>query len=307
MKVFINRPNEDWVVDRFVEEWNKYNFKQSKFSLFGKKIIWIIAPWTWKEIPVSVLKKNNVLCTIHHIDEDKFDERELSYFQERDQYVDHYHVISSKTHDQVKKITNKEITTIPFWVNQNLWFQIDDKKSLYSKYNLSEESYYVGSFQRDTEGHDLISPKLSKGPDQFIEIVKHLNKEKEKLVVILAGRRRQYIIEELKREKIDYKYFEMASFYELNELYNLTNLYIVSSRYEGGPQAILESALTKTPVISTDVGIAKEILSESSIFDMSNFKSAEPNIEIAHKNAQQFLIPEGFNMFNSLLKDIYES
>ena len=30
----------------------------------------------------------------------------------------------------------------------------------------------------------------------------------------------------------------------------MLDMYIVSSRLEGGPQAILESALTKTPIIS---------------------------------------------------------
>ena len=307
MKLFINRPKEDWVVDRFVDEWNRYNFKQSSFSFFGEKIIWIIAPWTWKKIPLNVLKKNKVLCTIHHIDEDKFDKNEFLEFQERDRYIDQYHVISTKTYEQVKKITTKKITKIPFWVNQNLWYSIDDKKLLYSKYNLSSESYHVSSFQRDTEGYDLTSPKLSKGPDQFFEIVKNLNKEKENLVVILTGKRRQYIIERLKNEKIDFRYYEMATFNELNELYNLTDLYIVSSRYEGGPQSILECALTKTPIISTNVGIAKEILADSAIFDMSNYKNAIPNVEIANRNAKQFLIPEGFQKFNSLLKEIYEN
>ena len=36
----------------------------------------------------------------------------------------------------------------------------------------------VGSFQRDTEGSDLISPKLIKGPDIFIEIVKNMYQQK---------------------------------------------------------------------------------------------------------------------------------
>tara|TARA_B100001540_G_scaffold305286_1_gene316035 strand:+ start:6315 stop:7238 length:924 start_codon:yes stop_codon:yes gene_type:complete len=307
MKLFINRPKEDWVVDRFVDEWNRYNFKQSRYSFFGEKIIWIIAPWTWKKIPTNILKKNKVLCTIHHIDEDKFDEKELLEFQDRDKYIDHYHVISNSTYEQVKKITTKKITVIPFWTNQNLWYQIENKKSLYNKYNLSAESYYVSSFQRDTEGYDLTSPKLSKGPDQFFEIVKYLNKEEENLVVILTGKRRQYIIEKLKKEKINFKYYEMATFDEINELYNITDLYIVSSRYEGGPQSILECALTRTPLISTDVGIAKEILDDSSIFDMSNFKNAVPNVEVANRNVKQFLIPKGFQKFNSLLKEIYEN
>ena len=99
----------------------------------------------------------------------------------------------------------------------------------------------------------------------------------------------------------------MATFDEINELYNITDLYIVSSRYEGGPQSILECALTRTPLISTDVGIAKEILDDSSIFDMSNFKNAVPNVEVANRNVKQFLIPKGFQKFNSLLKEIYEN
>ena len=56
----------------------------------------------------------------------------------------------------------------------------------------------------------------------------------------------------------------MVSFKELNELYNLLDLYIVSSRYEGGPQAIMECALNKTFNFNR-CGIASEVLSEESI------------------------------------------
>ena len=63
----------------------------------------------------------------------------------------------------------------------------------------------------------------------------------------------------------------MVDFSKINELYNLLDLYIVSSRFEGGPQSILECAATKTPIISTDVGIAKEILNVGSIFNMKTF------------------------------------
>ena len=40
---------------------------------------------------------------------------------------------------------------------------------------------------------------------------------------------------------------------QLNELYNCLDLYVVASRVEGGPQAIIECALSKTPIISTDM------------------------------------------------------
>ena len=148
---------------------------------------------------------------------------------------------------------------------------------------------------------------MSKGPDQFLEIIKYLNNEKDNLVVILTGKRRNYIIEELKKEKINFKYFEMAKFNEINELYNILNLYIVSSRYEGGPQSILECGLTKTPIISTNVGIANEILDKLSIFDMSNFKKAKPNLEVALKNVEKYKIPNGFKEFNKMFGEVYEN
>jgi glycosyltransferase involved in cell wall biosynthesis len=216
-------------------------------------------------------------------------------------------VISNKTQNQVEKITKKQIKTIPFWVNDKLWFQIKNKDLLFDKYNLDKTNFYIGSFQRDTEGKDLVSPKLSKGPDQFLDIVKFYNENHQNLVVLLAGKRRQYLINNLKKEGIQYKYLEMVSFEELNELYNLLNLYIVSSRFEGGPQAIMECAITKTPIISTDVGIASEILSKKSIYTMDNFQNALPDVEVAYKKIQKYKMPEGFNEFNKMFKAINEN
>ncbi len=307
MKIYINSAKENWVVDRFIDEWNKFNFKQSKNFRFGDKIVWLIAPWTWRKIPKKYLIKNKVVCTIHHIDEDKFKSNEEIEFKDRDKFVDYYHVISNKTFDQVIKLTDKPVHKIPFWVNQNLWFEIKNKEQLREKYSVDINSYLVGSFQRDTEGYDLVSPKLSKGPDRFLEIVEYLNTKNENLQIILTGKRRNYILEELSRREINYKYFEMTSFQNLNELYNILDLYIVSSRYEGGPQSILETAMTRTPIISTDVGIASEILDKKSIFNMNNYKDAIPNTDISYQNAKRYLIPEGFKEFNKLFREIYES
>ena len=80
---------------------------------------------------------------------------------------------------------------------------------------------------------------------------------------------------------IPFYYFEMVNFEDLNKLYNCLDMYIVSSRFEGGPQAILECAITKTPIISTDVGVASQILSYESIFNMENYKEAKANVELS--------------------------
>ena len=135
------------------------------------------------------------------------------------------------------------------------------------------------------------------------EIVKKMGEER-KIFVLLAGYRRQYIIKLLEKYKIEYIYYEKVSFEELNELYNCLDLYIVSSRVEGGPQSIFECGLAKTPIISTDVGIAKKVLATESIFDMKNFQSAQPNVEFAYQNSIIFDIPKGFEEFNKMFKDI---
>ncbi|MAT49238.1 MAG: hypothetical protein CMA27_05355 [Euryarchaeota archaeon] len=307
MKVYLNNINESWVVDRLKDEWYEYNFDISTRKPKEADIIWILTPWLWKNVRKSTLKKKKVVCSIYHIDFQKFSDKDKKDFLKRESYVDEYHVISEKSKMQLEQLTNKKITSIPFWVNQNLWFPINDKNEIRKKYGLSEENFYIGSFQRDTEGSDLKSPKLIKGPDRFIEIVSLKYSENKNTVVILTGKRRQYIISELEKLNIPYKYFEMVDFNDLNELYNVLDLYIVSSRVEGGPQAIVECGLIKTPIISTDVGVASEILSSESIFNMENFHSAKPNIEYANKKSNLYTVPKGFDKYRNLFREIYES
>jgi hypothetical protein len=307
MTVYLNSIKESWVVDRLRDEWYENNPDISTEKIKKSDTVWIITPWQWKNIKSKHLINKKVLCSMYHIDFIKFTKDDEQDFYNRDQFVSEYHVISQKTEEQVKQLTDKKITTIPFWINQKIFFEIQDKNKIRERHRLSKDKFYIGSFQRDTEGSDLKSPKLIKGPDRFIEIVSSKFSENKKTEVILTGKRRQYVIKELEKLSIPYKYFEMVDFKTLNELYNILDLYIVSSRLEGGPQAIVECGLTRTPIISTDVGIANEILSPSSIFNMNNYNSARPDIDYAYKKSNLLTIPKGFERFQKLLKDINES
>ena len=303
MKIFINDAKEDWIVDRFKKEFSEYNQEIFTNEVEDADIIWIIAPWSWKNVPKKYLKTKKVLCTVHHIDFDKFTGKEKRNFYKLDKFVENYHTISDRSFEQLVSLTTKKIYNFPFWVNSNLWFDIPKSSILKMKYNIPKDRYILGSYQRDTEGKDKISPKLSKGPDRFIEIVKKMA-EKKKIFVLLAGHRRQYIIRLLEKYKIEYLYYEKVSFQELNELYNCLDLYIVSSRIEGGPQSIFECGLSKTPIISTDVGIARKILAAESIFDMENYENAKPNLDYAYRNSLIYDIPQGFGEFYKMFEDI---
>ena len=48
--IYLNKANESWVVDRFRDEWYKYNSNISTKNIRKANILWVIAPWTWKKI-----------------------------------------------------------------------------------------------------------------------------------------------------------------------------------------------------------------------------------------------------------------
>ena len=305
-KIFINEAKESWIVDRFRQEFkNEYPHLCTE-NIKEADIIWIIAPWTWKKIPNKYLKSKKVVCTIHHLEEKELHSTYLKEFIKRDNYVDLYHVISKKTIEQINSITNKKQKYLPFWVNPKNYYYIKNKDHLRKKYGFQESDYLVGSFQRDSEGKNVNLPKLIKGPDRFLEIIKHYWEidNKKNMKVVLTGYRRDYIINKLTEKNIPYRYFEKTNIESLNELYNILDLYIVSSRTEGGPQSIVESAITRTPIISTDVGIASEILHEDSLFNMKNFTMAKPDVEYALNSVQKYLITNYFDNFLELFEEI---
>ena len=305
MKIYLSKINESWIIDRIRREWYKYNKDISTSRIKKSDIIWVTSPWAWEKIPEKQLSLKKVLCSYYHFDFDKFGKNEEKSFYDLDSYVEEYHVISKKTKLQLEKLTDKKITSIPFWINQNIWFEEKEKEKekIRKKFGFSQNDYLVGSFQRDTEGFDLKSPKLSKGPDLFLNIVSDMYKRNKNLIVVLTGKRRNYLIENFKERNIPFKYFEMTSFKTLNQLYNILDLYIVASRVEGGPQAILEAAITKTPIISSDVGVAPEILDKNSIF-IDDYKQAKPQIDVAYSNTTPYLIPQGMKKFISIFESL---
>ena len=267
-------------------------------------VIWLFANWIWRQMSTEILSTKKTAATIHHIDPDKLNTED---FILRDKFIDAYHVFSEKTIKNFPSdIDKRKIHVVPYWYNENLWVNIPEKQTLRQKHSIPEDKFVIGSFQRDTEGFDLKTPKLSKGPDTFCDIVEQLNPKPH---IILAGWRRQYIINRLNKANINYSYFEMADFNTLNELYNCLDLYLVTSRQEGGPQAVLECASNKTPILSTDVGFANKTLTESSILnDSADFikKIKSNNFDHTTENYQKIQKFRMENIFSKYL-DFFKS
>ena len=303
MKIFSLAPKENWIIDRIVKEWNSNNSEMACNSARDSDVLWVISPWLWRNIPISLLKEKKVVVTIHHIVPQKFTKNSLREFLERDQYVDWYHVPCQKTKVFISKITKKPIKVMSFWYNPALWYPVE-KTHARESLDVPKDTYVVGNFQRDTEGSDLISPKLEKGPDLFIETVKKINKNN--LLVLLGGWRRQYVINRLDEENIPYKYIEMAPYNVLRNMYAACDLYVVASRTEGGPQAILEAAAMKVPIISRDVGIASSILDKKCIVDVPKelYFPVKADVESCYNNVLRYKLDTHINQFKKFFNNL---
>jgi len=297
MKIFINKPEENWICDRIHSEFYKYNPDSSSRCLENSDLAWIAAPWMFSNY--EALKTKKSIFSIYHITPSKFNKSRLLSI---DSHASAIHTICEKTRDFIKDYVKKPIFVEPFWINQNIWFPLD-KSTCRKELNLPEDAFIIGSFQRDTEGGDLKSPKLEKGPDQFCDIVEEMHKTKP-VHILLGGWRRQYIIKRMNASNIPYTFMDRPPFDTLNKMYNSLDLYIVSSRFEGGPQSIPECAATKTPIISTNVGCAETYLSSESIFDFPNYKESSPNCYHAFEKAKEKFIPDGFDSYQKMFEKV---
>lgn len=295
-KVFVLRPNEDWIIDRFVREWAEDNADITVHDPHQADVIWLLADFCWQQVPRQQLYGKKVLVTVHHLVPEKFGPRERMEFEFRDQYVTAYHVPNVYTEAFIKPLTQKPIHVIPYWANQHIWRPTGTKGDLRKKHLLPESGYLVGSFQRDTEGHDLRSPKLEKGPDLLADALELFFKQMPNLYVVLAGWRRQYIIKRLEKASIPHAYFERPNQAVINDLYQTLDLYPVTARQEGGPQSLIECGLLNVPVVSRDIGIASQVLPASAINNViTECTPAIPNVD-------HMKLPGGYAPYRKLIE-----
>ncbi len=244
--------------------------------------IWWNQLTSWKMILFNKIFKNKRIVAV--ITNDL--EHQENKLHKIKKLVDIFVYASSKQKAQLIEfgITSDKLFMNPFYVDEKIFHplkkeKIDIAKILNIDYNRLKDKVLVGSFQRDSLGADLKQPKWQKNPDLLIGIMKKL--DKQKYLLVLAGPRRHYIVNECSKFGINYifvgdeKYIEkmdddlsvnILGDNKMNLLYNLIDLYIVSSSSEGGPKAIPEAVLTHTAIFSTDVGFAKDLLDDECIY-----------------------------------------
>lgn len=208
------------------------------------------------------------------------------------------------------------------------------KEEICARLNIPWESmrgrFIFGSFQRDTEGSDLSTPKWQKNPQLLIKLLAGLP-DKDRWVLLLAGPRRHFVVAECRRLGIPFMFFgtppqesvdDLLSNIQpaatMAELYGLVDCYLVTSKSEGGPRAVVEAAWCRTPVLSTDVGLAADILDPRCIFrsekefhqkivEMIQGGSREDTLSMAEKNFNSVSSLCGSEITRARWKAIYRA
>ena len=166
---------------------------------------------------------------------------------------------------------------IPYAIDPGLFFPISEKLALRREFGIPENAYVIANFHRDSEGTDLGAPKVQKAPEFLVAVLKRLRDAGATFHVLLAGPRRHWLRNELSREGIPFTFVGKADVtgddfgvnildrVRLNKLYNASDLYLIPSRWEGGPQSAMEAAACRCKILSTPVGVARDILEPESL------------------------------------------
>jgi glycosyltransferase involved in cell wall biosynthesis len=175
-----------------------------------------------------------------------------------------------------------KIRRIPIGIDLNKFNSVANlnNNKIRNNTHIPKQSFIIGSFQKDGEGwQEGFNPKLIKGPDILVDVLKIINK-KYNILVLLTGPSRGYVKNKLSQLGIPYvhKYIEQPE--ELPKFYKLLDCYLITSRDEGGPKGLLESLACGVPVVATSVGMCPELI----INGVNGYLAlTEDPIEIANK------------------------
>ncbi len=251
----INNNNADKLIDLSTFPANIFN----RIVHFGSHFMWL----NWE----SALNNSNkyVVTYFHGKPEDgKEARKQIDHFIDSSKSIDYIVTAATVIEKRLQNwgISKNKIIKIPLGVDTNNFSPIgnQEKAKLKKKFGIPDDCYVIGSFQKDGVGWgDGMEPKLIKGPDVFVKTMERLSKHFN-IFVLLTGPARGYVKKELERLNIPYLHKYVSHYPDLNNYYHVLDAYLVASREEGGPKAILESMASGVPIVSTNVGMAEDVI-----------------------------------------------
>lgn len=244
MKLSIISDKAGWIYDAIAKDYAKHT-KHKIVAPDSADLIWCLNFWS---LPRVVNFNKKFVAHIHHVNHAKINEYDFSLCNRAEACI----VPNRFTEKDIATLVKCPIIYLPYWL-------LSERQAPFTKWRFTREfsdQIFIGSFQKDSDSRTG-NPKMVKGPDVLLDIIKRLHKD-IKIKVILAGYDRQYVIKNLQQLQVPFIFYERDN--DINSLYDSVDWYLVTSREEGGPQSILEASYRKTKILSTPVGMAPEVL-----------------------------------------------
>jgi len=238
--------------------------------LKSNSIVHFGSQFLWQEWHRVVRAHNKVVVSFFHgkYGDDGYIDKHIDFFLEHANEIDQIVVPNTLVDKRLKSwgVDKRRITKIPLGVNTEHFKPATrhERNAARQRWHIPEGSIVIGSFQKDGQGWgDGNQAKLIKGPDLFVKIVEKISKNYD-VIVLLTGPARGYIKRELERKNIKYRHTYFSDYHQIVQAYHALDCYLMTSREEGGPKSILESAACDIPVIATNIGMAPDVLTGNS-------------------------------------------
>ncbi len=159
-------------------------------------------------------------------------------------------------------IPDEKLFFVPIGVDPAVFTPLPSQDKIFQREEMGipKDAFVVGSFQKDGNGWgEGLTPKHIKGPDIFLSVIEHFAKE-HPVYVLLSGPARGYVKQGLETIGVPFQHHYFENPDDVAPLYQVLDAYLVTSREEGGPKAILESLASGVPLVTTDVGMARDVM-----------------------------------------------
>lgn len=271
-KIILKKEYSSWVLDEIYQELSVF------LNSIDKKLINERYLYNSKNQILYNLSKYDVLKNIHTYNHKVY----FPYFHGSPENSEEFKLLISvikKYHHKIAGIQvpnslskniiletgieKDKVFKIPISIDLDKFKNINsvDKFFLRNNLEIPKNAFVVGSFQKDGHGwKEGNSPKMIKGPDILIKSLAKLNHEIKNLFVLLVGPSRGYVIQGLKNLKIPFKHIILTNHCDIYKCYKVLDLYMITSREEGGPRALLESMICSIPIVTTNVGMASDLV-----------------------------------------------
>ena len=257
MRIAIKGAESAWVIDDIVKDYKKHSRHKIVGINENPDVFWCVNSFSFPQIISQIPSSCTSYLQLHHINELQIEQYDFESFNKADGCI----VPNKITEKQAKQYLDIPVYRIPYWVLSKALVKREEEKIAELRRDINPDSkMLIGSFVKDGNGKIGETPKLAKNPELFIEVVESLNKQITGGVkIVLAGYSRKYVTSELTKRNIPFLYFERY-IQNISCLYDTLDYYISTSKFEGGPQSVLEASYRQVKILSTPVGLAPEIL-----------------------------------------------